>query len=528
MMLYFEHVESTLKKGCKVQLGPRTVICGPNGSGKSTIVQSLELASNGWASDMEGRSRVKQHTALARLFPPAGAKSVEAILSDGTVFSWSMEKGAKPGSFKKPDHHPPFLVSWPVQDLMDTLRGDAGTVGSWLEKEVVGSITAEELLAALPPAVRPLVSEYVKKKRKTDFIALSKDAKQEAKNLRAQATRSEATIERMTEGVAPPMLDSTREKLETRLETLALSGDNWKAGGVTREEHEAVRLEIDGLVNEYTAKSDELAGLSPLPAEVSNALDQLVTAGDLIRQHVSVFGKDECWVCGNEDPKALDAQAIRLTEAMSSLNPQHQESVKQQILSKEVLDLDNLLQQKAKAFKKLKVVEPVDDSEYRSILQSLSTDDAANRTWKNADAARKECDQFRSRAALLTLAGNALEKAGKQFLSQRKQTFEDKVSGFLPEGERLGVDLKSSRMGLVRGGEIHSALSGAEWSRILLALASAQGASSTPCVLVPEDRAWDRDTLGRVMHALSDAPVQVIIMSTVSPDPVEGWTCINL
>jgi hypothetical protein len=29
------------------------------------------------------------------------------------------------------------------------------------------------------------------------------------------------------------------------------------------------------------------------------------------------------------------------------------------------------------------------------------------------------------------------------------------------------------------------------------------------------------------MVALADAPVQVIIMSTVVPNPVEGWTLIN-
>jgi energy-coupling factor transporter ATP-binding protein EcfA2 len=523
-MLYFAQVQSTLKKGCNAQLGQRTVICGPNGAGKSTIVQSLELAANGWASDMEGRSRVKQSTALARLFPPDVMKYSIATLSDGTTFSWGLDDGARAGSFKKPNIAQPFSVAWPVQDLMDTLRGDAGTVGAWLEKQVVGGLTEEELLSELPPAVRTLVAGFVKKKGKTDFIALSKAAKQEAKNLRSQATRSESTIERMVEGIAPPLLDSMREGMEAQLASMTAP-----RSGVTQEEYDAARSKIDELVDAMLSKDESLREMTTLSPEVSIALDRLVTAEDLIKQHVAVFGKEECWVCGNEDERALDDQALRLKEVMATLHPQYLESVQRQLVKKERAVIESDLKVKADEFKQLTIAEEVDDTERKELLRKLASDDAAKKTWANAEASRKELDQLRSRADLLNLAGAALEKAGKRFLSTRKKVFEDEVSFFLPEGERIGVDLKSSRLGLMRDGEIHSALSGAEWSRVLLALASAQGLTeNSMSVLVPEDRAWDRDTLGRVMQALSDAPVQVIIMSTVTPDPVEGWTCIEL
>jgi energy-coupling factor transporter ATP-binding protein EcfA2 len=522
-MLYFAQVESTLKKGCNTQLGQRTVICGPNGSGKSTIVQSLELAANGWASDMEGRSRVKQSTALARLFPPDVEKRAVATLSDGTVFKWELADGAKAGSFKKPEHNPPLRIQWPVQDLMDTLRGDAGTVGAWLEKQVVGSLTEEELLSELPPAVRTLVAGFVKKKGKTDFIALAKDAKQEAKNLRSQATRSEKTIERMVEGIAPPMLDSVRKEVEAQLASMTTP-----RSGVTQEQHDAARKKIDELVDAMLAKDESLREMTTLSPEVSIALDRLVAAGDLIKQHVATFGNEECWVCGNEDERALDAQAFSLSEAMATLHPQYLESVQRQLVTKEREAIESDLRTKAAAFKLLKVAEAVDDTKRKELLRKLASDDAAKRTWSNAEASRKELDQFRSQADLLNLAGSSLEKAGKRFLSNRKKVFEDEVSRFLPGGERIGVDLKSSRLGLRREGEIHSALSGAEWSRVLLALASAQLQGSAPCILVPEDRAWDSDTLSGAMRALSDSPVQVIIMATVTPDPVEGWTCIQL
>jgi hypothetical protein len=140
---------------------------------------------------------------------------------------------------------------------------------------------------------------------------------------------------------------------------------------------------------------------------------------------------------------------------------------------------------------------------------------------------RKEVAASRAHADRLSLVAKELKKAGQAFLDKKKTDFIERVSSFLPEGEAFDVDLGSARMGFDRDGQLHSALSGAEESRMLLALASSQEDGSTPCVLIPKDRGWDRDTLGHVMAALADSPVQVVIMSTVEPDPVEGWTLVS-
>jgi hypothetical protein len=161
------------------------------------------------------------------------------------------------------------------------------------------------------------------------------------------------------------------------------------------------------------------------------------------------------------------------------------------------------------------------------LVAALAADDANRRLWSNAQAQRAEIAFDRKRADKLADIGKALDVAGRKLLDQKKRAFEDRVSAFLPEDDTFGVDLAAGRIGLVRDGHLHSALSGAEWSRVLLALASASGDDSTPCVLVPEDRAWDRDTLMDVMKALASAPFQIIIMSTVTPDPIEGWSCVT-
>ena len=70
-----------------------------------------------------------------------------------------------------------------------------------------------------------------------------------------------------------------------------------------------------------------------------------------------------------------------------------------------------------------------------------------------------------------------------------------------------------------------------ELCEVLLAVLSTEGLGedSTPCILENEDRGWDPDTLADEMAALSGAPHQVILMSTVYPSTVpEGWTVIEV
>ena len=116
-------------------------------------------------------------------------------------------------------------------------------------------------------------------------------------------------------------------------------------------------------------------------------------------------------------------------------------------------------------------------------------------------------------------------------------TFTARVQRFLPETDEFGIRLttNSIRYGLVEGAAdnrvLHTALSGAEWARVSLALA----AVCTPeeadvSVLVPEDRAWDAKTLKGVLKGLSDYDGQVIVTTTVKPfrGVPAGWTLLEM
>jgi hypothetical protein len=75
------------------------------------------------------------------------------------------------------------------------------------------------------------------------------------------------------------------------------------------------------------------------------------------------------------------------------------------------------------------------------------------------------------------------------------------------------------RMGFKRGDTLHTALSGAEWARLTMALGCAtfKADEKTLAIFTPEERAFDGDTLATVMNALAEAPGQVILQSPTGP-----------
>ncbi len=509
-MPYIERVESNLKGGCTVNLGPKTVIYGPNGSGKSTIIQAIELATSGRASDMEGRDQVKQTASLARLFPE-GEKYARCETSSGEEFSWEMGADAK-----SPQHKAPISVGWPLQELAAILGGDAASVQAWLEGQVFGEMTEEEALAKLPPAVRDNAKRLMKKKGKTDFLSLSKDAKGEARTLRLNATRMEKTVDALIEGIAVPLTDQARQELEQQPQDTKRY--------LTQKEYEAE----ENLIYELALSCENFsARINKEPGnQMDGKLDMLhkvQTALTLIEQYRTAVGEptEYCWVCGSNESAADHEEQVKAAIEMLGDALTYQKRCLES--EKRLAELRTQLKELVDTHKETLVGAPKDDPK-----SLLAKDDAIKKTWKNAEASRTEIAQMRAKADAFTSLSKSLSCVGKDLLKSAKSQFEGKVNNYLPKDDRFEIDLASSRVGLRRDGALHSALSGAEWNRVLMAMSCAVSGGSTLNVLVPPDRAWDRDTLEGMMKALADADDQIVVMSTVKPEPVEGWTLIEL
>jgi hypothetical protein len=92
----------------------------------------------------------------------------------------------------------------------------------------------------------------------------------------------------------------------------------------------------------------------------------------------------------------------------------------------------------------------------------------------------------------------------------------------LPGSDNFDVLLQAGdrevvQFGLMKGETMHTALSGAEWARVTAAMASAAVPKGQFAVIIPEERAFDPDTLKEVMESMTACPHQVIITSPIAP-----------
>lgn len=493
-MRYPKYVRSELKGGVNVTLGPRTVLVGKNGSGKSAVVQSIELTSLGCVTDMEGRPSVSKPGTLARLFP-GSKRSVQVEWSDGSLFSWELLEGKK-GSFKDPEVSRPFQPRFLISELMDLFGKEDAAVRSWLETRVYGAVTIDDVLNAVGRAHEAELRVLARLANRTDFLGLAEEARSQTRSLRTRATQDEKTIERLTQGLAAPLTDGERKTIEDRLAALS-------KGGISQEEFDRAQQEAERLRAELAVPVPEQARHRALLVELQQDLER----------HLSHFGAKECFLCGTS---SVDLER-RLTEIRGLVN---------------TLPGGDVLRARAAASTRLAVLEetlqkPVDHNERarRDLQEVLYGDTEARKAWANAQAERAKIMANRATAAVYEQLAQQLDDYGRLFLKARKSKFEQLVSPFL--GDEFALDLDASRVGLKRGDYVHTALSGVEEARVLMALGASLQAEDA--IMIPKDRAWDPDTLAKTMAALTESPTPVMIMSTVKPSRVvEGWTLVEL
>ena len=153
-MRYVKRIDSNIKRGCNVALGPKTLIVGPNGAGKSTIVNAVELALTGRASDVAGRATLAKDQELATLIRIGDAEGVAtAVLDDGSGADWAL----KPGS-KSVHSGGDYSNAFPLRDVRDNLTGSPETARKWLLSHVARGLEWTGVLAPIPTALHARIS----------------------------------------------------------------------------------------------------------------------------------------------------------------------------------------------------------------------------------------------------------------------------------------------------------------------------------------------------------------------------------
>jgi hypothetical protein len=153
------------------------------------------------------------------------------------------------------------------------------------------------------------------------------------------------------------------------------------------------------------------------------------------------------------------------------------------------------------------------------------------KAFSRAAAWRSEHDFLMAEAAAFKDLAAFISKAGERHFNNAMLTFQDEVNNYVPQSlGRFFVDLSIMRVGLMSDdGTFRSALSGAEQVAVHMAVSCAFPKNdSTITVVTAPDVAWDAATLTDTMRALSLCEHQVVLTSTVAPEPVDGWDIIHI
>lgn len=453
-------IVSNVKTGCDVQLGPKTLIIGPNGAGKSAIVNALELALTGRASDVAGRAEVGSQADLWALAPPGE----ERIFAKATVAG--LDSGA---SFEMPDGKRPMrsgpLYALPLREVREAILASGENGRKWLmsklspsgenwRKRVAGNV---EKLASLPDELTSAIDAARAKAR---------DARGRSGTL-LDAVR--------VAGVSRPALPQTAADAENRLAAATAERDRLKASPAPK---------------------------APAGADVAQLVMKLQDA------HLAQSGK-KCAVCGSEVTlDAVRARRVAFTKLLAELSTQASAVVNWHRIVRDA-EAEVLAAQAAVAG-------------VRTAQSAVADATAESAERQTAEARRldREADEWLQIAeALGMLLTNTLDEA--------KSEFEKRVQKHLPKSDAFGVELQPFRLGLKNGSFLRTALSGAEWARVTIAVALA--ISNENALAMPEERAWDAATLERVLTSWRDAPIQIVMTSTIEPaGGLDGWTVIHV
>ncbi len=537
-----QSVKSNLKGGVDAKLGKLTLIVGRNASGKSSIIQAVELALSGAASDVAGRALMAAGAELQMLTPPDESKLWAEVVSDIA--------GVEPSRFeaiagKTPKRTGPE-ARFPLREVRAALLGSVETARKALLGWAGGS-GWEHARSCIPTDLHPSL-DALGNATGQDLAASIEEAKRRGRECAAEAKREEAAVARGAQG-AVPLTAAARKALEAGLAAarqneaaLAFEGARSALAGAGESFKEAAGRQADARLREQRARAAQgSAETAPRALEAALEVAEALAAEDAT----------ECAICGSTVPRGTFAtRAARAREAAKTLPRAGAAAAElrdaQADLAMANRDVDRLGQEIDRLKATLatappEVVQPPKES--AALLEAhLRADDRAAMAWGEISQARARASAATRKEREWKDIAQGLAKAMGDEVERAKADFEGRVQRWMPEGMRFGVDLQDGdrevlrvglRGGVIAEGSVRAALSGAEWATVTAALALAIAKDGD--VIVPEERAFDPDTLAEVLRAFEeaarqpDAPkVQIIVASPVPPagEPRE-WTVIH-
>jgi hypothetical protein len=549
-MIYVAQVESTLKGTLPYKLGPKTLILGVNGSGKSAITGAVELALTGRVSDLFGREDVARESDLMALAPGRKASLIaRAILSDGSVCSY--ETSGSSSKAKKAKHSLPPSVdvasALPLRMVRDAVKGSADTARKFFLQRVVGNVSGDDLLSRLPGNLHEPFKRLAPRGISDGaavLLAVIEAAKKHGRDAESNASGGREVLDRTTNSLAAPptaeQLVEAKERMSAAHEAVTTLAQR-AAKAAYRQDAEAGVKNIEmRLVVAQSRVEDLSAAIESQPPDAAPLGPEWRALLDVLRW-AEAQGLSTCPICRHDvEPQTIreflpQVEGVVASEGRPSLRAQGEVALR--MVRNEITMLTSQLQAARQVLGAN--VDPVSPEVYSEARESLRLSEEHYQRLSQIETQWATLRATRDQAARSEEDGDAYKRLAKacsevvaELLDASVEKFSIRVRSFLPPEDRFVLRLRDGarevfQMGFEREGGVHTALSGAEWARMTAAVAAAMVEPGKLQVIIPEDRAFDPDTLEAVLKAFSNVPAQVILAHPIAPRNVpKGWTVV--
>jgi len=551
--MHIAKVKTNAKVGADVEVGPKTLIVGRNGSGKSTILNAVELALTSRVSDVAGRTDVAREADVMQLAPAGESLTASVIFDDGSRADYAVTGST--AKAKKADVARPAALEHdevlPIRALKDALLGSPTTARKYLLSKVAGNVTRDTVADLMPTddmrrTWASLAATFDASTATPDvLVAVLEKAGKSQREATAEAKSAREAGKLVSGGRASP---PSKEEIAAATKRRDAARDVWmrvsKAQG-SGNRLELLQAELARLIPQAEAALGEAAQLAAVVANMVQPEPPNAVFPHVCETLKASMREGACLACGNEDtaqmPEALAAVEEMLggyagaaraysNKAMEAKNAQYRADsliARVESLEGEINEL---------ASREVEAVPDVDPAAAKGELDAADNALTDLRVVADAWAAARKNEAVAVEAEAASERWKAFKTACENavgvVLNQALERFKASVQSNLPDGDVFELRLQDGdrevvQFGLVRRGSLHTALSGAEWARVTAAMAAACVPAGKFACIVPEERAFDPETLTEVLEAFSDSPHQVLLASPVKPKKTpKGWKVV--
>ena len=537
---YISHISSTVKGGTDEKLERLNLIVGQNGAGKSTIINTIELACGGFVSDLMGRSLVKKTGDLIVLAQDKKKLTATATFSDKKSASYTVR--ATPKGAGKAKHNTPFKVRFPFQEVTDNLTGSSAKAREWLMSHLQFQPSldwSDDLRDALSNTGMPLGLAFSK---------VIETQKTIIKNAKAEIKGAEKAKELFGSDLQSDLWSTkpTQEEIDMlRTQSSAMMAEIIRSSSsrITETDVERARNTAIAAVEEAQKVEEALATFEGEPVDLSQTerLLELLRSARLIQDYHIETGTSACLACGQHTTESESWLSVRnfiqnTEEGLTSstvLQREHHNLVHR--MNALANSIPELMEKYHSLKREFEQSSPKDTTTLSLEYQQFNAKaEQGSRILHNWSKVSEMNTKVQDQEAVVERAESLLQEgqdASLVAIQNASLEFENSVNKFLQEDYifKLFLTETTCRIGLHKWGELRFALSGAEWVQIVLAIAAATASEDELSIYIPEERAYDPETLSAMMKALEDVDGQVLLTSTVSPSFVPPtWNTLNL